>query len=214
MERRKFLTMPLAAMAAPGALLAANAGTAHAATAPTAIPTVPAITLPANTLKGFGLGRQGRPGAPADQEPQAEVALHLGLTPQRRYRHALCPHDQECNGPCWSRMPSATSPANWRRRRPSTSSASTSPTTRAQANMSVDQAIQPVAQTAGNRATARVPGVPQARQPLARRLHGQGQEQGTPRRLLDHAPLRLAQGRRLFEQDHRTARAIRQARSG
>ena len=49
MERRKFLTMPLAAMAAPGALLAANAGIAQAATAPTAIPTVPAVTLPADT---------------------------------------------------------------------------------------------------------------------------------------------------------------------
>ena len=56
MERRKFLTMPLAAMAAPGALLAVNAGTAHAVTAPTAIPTVPAITTPANTLKGLGHG--------------------------------------------------------------------------------------------------------------------------------------------------------------
>lgn len=56
MERRKFLTMPLAAMAAPGALLAANAGPAQAATAPAGIPTVPSITLPADTLKGFGHG--------------------------------------------------------------------------------------------------------------------------------------------------------------
>jgi len=56
MERRKFLTMPLAAMAAPGALLAVNAGTANAVTAPTAVPTVPAITTPANTLKGLGHG--------------------------------------------------------------------------------------------------------------------------------------------------------------
>ena len=56
MERRKFLAMPLAAMAAPGALLAANAGSAQAALAPTAVPTVPSITTPANTLKGFGHG--------------------------------------------------------------------------------------------------------------------------------------------------------------
>ena len=56
MERRKFLTMPLAAMAAPGALPAANAGTAQAATAPAGIPTVPAVTLPADTQKGFGWG--------------------------------------------------------------------------------------------------------------------------------------------------------------
>jgi hypothetical protein len=53
MERRKFLTVPLAAMAAPGALLAANAGSAQAAAAPAA---VPAVTLPADTLKGFGHG--------------------------------------------------------------------------------------------------------------------------------------------------------------
>ena len=52
MERRKFLTLPLAAMAAPGALLAANAGSAQAAS----IPAVPSVTLPADTLKGFGWG--------------------------------------------------------------------------------------------------------------------------------------------------------------
>ena len=50
MERRKFLTMPLAAMAAPGAQLAANAATAEA------VVSVPSITTPANTLKGFGHG--------------------------------------------------------------------------------------------------------------------------------------------------------------
>ena len=54
MERRKFLTMPLAAMAAPGALLAANAGSAQAAAAPAAVR--PSVTLPADTLKGFGWG--------------------------------------------------------------------------------------------------------------------------------------------------------------
>jgi hypothetical protein len=53
MERRKFLAMPLAAMAAPGALLAANAGSAQATSAPAA---VPSVTLPADTLKGFGHG--------------------------------------------------------------------------------------------------------------------------------------------------------------
>lgn len=51
-ERRTFLTMPLAAMAAPGALLAANAVPAQAA----GTMSVPAITTPANTLKGFGHG--------------------------------------------------------------------------------------------------------------------------------------------------------------
>ncbi|HEX9229635.1 MAG TPA: glycosyl hydrolase [Arthrobacter sp.] len=53
MERRKFLTIPLAAAAAPGALLAASAGSAQAAAAPAA---VPSVTLPADTLKGFGHG--------------------------------------------------------------------------------------------------------------------------------------------------------------
>lgn len=53
MERRKFLTVPLAALAAPGALLAANTGSAQAASAPAA---VSAITSPASTLKGFGHG--------------------------------------------------------------------------------------------------------------------------------------------------------------
>jgi hypothetical protein len=53
MDRRKFLALPLAAMAAPGALLAANAGSAQAASMPSA---VPSITLPADTLKGFGHG--------------------------------------------------------------------------------------------------------------------------------------------------------------
>lgn len=53
MERRKFLTMPLAAMAVPGALLAANAGTAHAVAAPAA---VPSAILPAGPLKGLGHG--------------------------------------------------------------------------------------------------------------------------------------------------------------
>jgi hypothetical protein len=53
MDRRKFLTVPLAAMAAPGALLAANTGSAQAAAAPSA---VPSITLPADTLKGLGHG--------------------------------------------------------------------------------------------------------------------------------------------------------------
>ena len=56
MERRQFLTMPLAALAAPGALLAGNAGSAQAAAAPAAVPTVPSVTLPADTLKGFGWG--------------------------------------------------------------------------------------------------------------------------------------------------------------
>ena len=53
MDRRKFLTVPLAALAAPGALLAANAGSAQAVTAPTA---VQSITSPADTLKGLGHG--------------------------------------------------------------------------------------------------------------------------------------------------------------
>ena len=130
MDHRKFLTMPLAAMAAPGALLAANAGTANAATAPTAIPTVPAITTPANTLKGFGRGGKDALALQQISEPQAEMALHVGLAPQRHYQPGLCPHGQERQDPASSRMPSAGSPANWPKRRPSTSWASTSPTTR------------------------------------------------------------------------------------
>lgn len=51
MERRKFLTVPLALMAAPGALLAANASPSHALT------TAPSTLLPATTttraLKGI-----------------------------------------------------------------------------------------------------------------------------------------------------------------
>src|SRR3954453_10546507 len=74
MERRKFLTMPLAAMAAPGALLAANAGTARASTAPLAVPTVPAITTPANTLKGLGHG--GKDALALQQIKSLKLAWH------------------------------------------------------------------------------------------------------------------------------------------
>lgn len=52
MERRKFLTMPLAALAVPGALLAANAGSAQAVAAPAAVP----ATLATAALKGLGHG--------------------------------------------------------------------------------------------------------------------------------------------------------------
>ena len=50
MDRRKFLTVPLAAMAAPGALLAATAGSAQAAAAPALAPAAPTAT---RALKGI-----------------------------------------------------------------------------------------------------------------------------------------------------------------
>lgn len=52
MERRQFLTLPLAALAAPG-LLAAGAGSAHASSVPALAPTVAA---PARALKGASNG--------------------------------------------------------------------------------------------------------------------------------------------------------------
>ena len=52
MERRKFLTVPLAAMAAPGALWPPTLDP-PGQPAPAA---VPSVTLPADTLKGFGHG--------------------------------------------------------------------------------------------------------------------------------------------------------------
>lgn len=73
MERRKFVTLPLAAMAAPGALLAADAGSAPAAVAPAAVPTA---TLPAGALKGLGHG--GKDALPLQQikKPRPCLVLH------------------------------------------------------------------------------------------------------------------------------------------
>src|SRR5437879_2377296 len=55
MDRRKFLTIPLAALATPAGLLAAGAGSAQAAPSPT-LATIPAVTSPGMALKGIGLG--------------------------------------------------------------------------------------------------------------------------------------------------------------